>query len=599
MGWALAFLAIALLLYGATVAYPFQFDGIFYVQHNPLLKDIRNFALWSHFSEVATAYERVNLMPDLATNFVLRPVSYFTFYLNYAFGGEKPESYHVVNILIHWANATLLFVVLRQVLARPGRTHLAGASCRFIPLAASILFLVHPLHTESVTYLVQRFSSLEAFFVLLAWWAALKAGLGTAALGAYRAAAVLALMLGMLSKESVVTAPVLIVVGDLLLFRESFRVVLRRSWLYLLTLPLLPMLVLLVSKVQHHGGLDLSAAVNIVNSDEHPASVLRYALTEPGVMLSYLRLLLLPMGQSVDPNPNVITTWSFTGFLLPVAAIIALLAASFFGARRHREDIRWALMNYGILWFFLTLLPSSSFIPLPDFMAEHRTYLPSLGFFMALAAGLDLLRESLLKSKNGARGFAAAMASWAVLLGYATVQRNEVWRSEILLWQDAVEKNPGKVRSWDNLAISHYQGGHTSEALYCLQRALDIDPAYTNAYCKMGLIYNLLARYPEALAICERGYKQSPQNADLPYNIGMAHLGMGQTQEAEDWLLKTLSAHPQHGSAHFSIGALYATLHQTDKALSHLKLAAQLMPEDTRVSELLAQVQRQQQMAVR
>jgi len=224
-------LALGLLLYGYTLHFPFVFDDCIYLVDNPLMRDLRSFIWRGDFTAFANYSKHLGLDPDLSTNMILRPVTYFSFYLNYLADGMNPRGFRAVNIAIHCGNTLLLFFTLAQVLRTSRkRGELLPGSARFIALSAALLFLVHPLQIESVTYVVQRFTSLGTLFYLATVLTFLRANHAEDGRAArrWRVLSVGSLVVGMLSKEILFTAPFMLLLLDWLVMGTPLKTAGRR-----------------------------------------------------------------------------------------------------------------------------------------------------------------------------------------------------------------------------------------------------------------------------------------------------------------------------------------------------------------------------------
>jgi hypothetical protein len=295
---ALVMAVLCAVLYGRTVDFPMTYDDNGYLKDNPFFLRSGAFSYLASFREFATWPLREGVEPDLATNMLLRPLAYATLHWNHMLDGFEPRWFRVVNILIHALNGLLLFAVLRRL----------GAAM-FITVVSALLFIVHPLAVESVTYIVQRFTSLGTLWVLLCLW--LYFGSITAegrSRSWLRGAAVVAALAGMLTKEDAVVVPLLAVGLDWLVLGTRLHTVLWRALPLLLTLPVVPGMVMAVSWAQHDGAWSLEQAVNLVNLRQRPWSHWQYAMTQWTVMVEYLRLLVWPSGQ------NLCHTWPVQDF---------------------------------------------------------------------------------------------------------------------------------------------------------------------------------------------------------------------------------------------------------------------------------------------
>ncbi|HEY1050428.1 MAG TPA: hypothetical protein VGE39_11755, partial [Prosthecobacter sp.] len=234
-------------LYGWTADFPMVFDDHMYMKDNMFFRDSASFSYPAHFTEFVSRPAKLGIDPDLAVNFVLRPVAYASLHLNYLMDGFRPRWFRVVNIIIHAATALLIYALLRLLLKRsPHAGALSKGSAFFIPLTAAALFAAHPLATESVTYIIQRFTSLSALFYLLTLWLYFLSLQGSSRAGrvVLRVVAVAVLLAGMLTKECTFTAPLVAVMLDILVLGTRWRTAARRAWPLLLCLPLIPALVL-------------------------------------------------------------------------------------------------------------------------------------------------------------------------------------------------------------------------------------------------------------------------------------------------------------------------------------------------------------------
>ena len=583
-------------LYRPTLEYPFHFDDYPYLVSNPLYKDVRNFGYFRDFRSFATQDAGRALDKDLVVNFMLRPVGYFSFYLNAWAGAGDPGGFRAVNIAIHAGNAALVFLlVLRLLSVAPGRARPGAASLRFIPVATALLFAVHPLHTESVTYVVQRFTSLATFFYLLAL---LLAVLSWSARAGWRKGVLLGLSVlftvaGMLTKESVFTLPVMLVLLDRVVMRTPWRAALRRAWPLLLCLPLIPALVMLTHWARHGGGADVGGALNLVNYEGGQDYQLRYALTQPRIVMEYLRLIFAPLGLNVDPSVPLAASWTEAQVWAPLLALGILMGWALWMGHRWREDVRARFACAAVLWFFMGLAVTSSFIPLPDVMAEHRTYRPCIGMLGAVACLADVLRTRLPRRMSFAWVMPVAVAFCAVQLGALTVERNRVWSSAESLWEDAVLKSPDKARPRCNLAVYRAARGKLDDAAGLLEEAIRLAPDEEVAYANLGTIRNNQKRHHEALEASTAGLKQNPGPGvarELHFNSGVALCCLGRVEEGLKEFQRTLEVDPEHFLAHATLAQMALNRGDRADALAHLRRAHEVQPAHQGVNDALKQL---------
>lgn len=577
--------------YGWTLDFPLVFDDYTYLADNPILRQPEHFLYPFHFTKFANLPKQLNIDPDLAVNFILRPVAYATFHVNYLLDGFNPRWYRAVNIAVHAINAVVLFQLIRILLANT-----TPSSRTFIAATAAAIFAVHPMAIESVTYIAQRFTSLSALFYLLALCLYFHA-LGTSRFPKlFRTASTGILLLGMLTKEDCVTAPIMAVLLDWLVLGTAFLPALRRAWHLLLLLPIIPGLVLITSAAQNDWQLQFTRALNIVNSLDIPISHGDYLITQITVVADYLKRLWWPTHSNLDPD------WPQYHSLLgaPVlTALVALLTITglllWWHLRKVRvrkdtqPDPRHALALAGWAWFFVTIFVSSGLVPLPDLMADHRTYLPSCGIFALMACLLDYARMLATTKLRGALVPAFAMAAVAALT-WATLLQNNYWRTNVSMWQHCLSMSPGKFRVLGNLGAALGESGRDAEALNCFKKALEVEPRFQSCRYNLAVTHFRLNQFQESLNEILKIVDANPASQGDPkilYIGGLAMANVGKVNEAIACLNDCATIMPTHPSVHRVLGLLHVQQKQHPQALSSLKKALELAPTD---ETLLAQI---------
>ena len=574
--------ALALIALAAGAVYANSFSGTFVLDdhirilENPLFQNIG--ANW----------------PLLITRPVAaaagRPVVNLTLALNYWLGKFDVRGYHAVNLAIHILAAWTLFGVMRRTLLLPRLRGRFGSAATPLALATALIWTVHPLQTQAVTYIIQRTESLVSLFYLLTLYCVIRGATANAgkpadapaapASPAWYVAAALACLLGMATKEVMATAPLVVLLYDRTFLAGSFRRAMAERWgLYLALASSWGIVAWLLIGTGFHG--------NTAGFGVSGFTWWSYLRTEPGVLAHYLRLALWPTGQSLDygwpPADRPIA------IVLPGLLIVGLIALTVWGLVK-----RPALGFLGAC-FFLILAPTSSFVPLNDAAFEYRMYLP-LAAVVALvvlaAAALWRLAGDRAGTRQGTNGAAAwigpAVLLCAVLagLGWATARRNEVYRSEMAVWRDVIAKNPDHVRGLDNLAKCLINDGRPDEALPYLERALKLRPDDTNAWVNLGQAHFHRNDAAQAMAAWTEALKIEPDNADANNTVGYLLIGDGKYAEAIDHLRKALKANRFSANAHHNLGlALYRQgleLHSRqnlDEAIAEYRAALAIDPK--------------------
>ncbi len=528
---------IALLAYSDSFTGSFVFDDIQHVRDNLRIRDLGALLSWSGYLALRHRF-----------------VGYLTFAVNYALSGPSVADYHIVNFLIHVVNAGLVYALVLFVFRTPRLCSSAVAPhAQAIAFFAAALFATHPLQTQAVTYIVQRFTSLATLFYLLTvvlfvrWRLLVEEGASRPVRAALYAAVLAAAVLGMKTKEIAFTAPLAVILCELSFFES-------RAWrTRLFLLPIAA--TLLVIPLAWWGGVAAgssgSVETTLAQATRVQTTVSRvdYLLTQAPVVATYLRLLVWPAGQNVDHDfaiaHQVIDVRVLGSLLLlaTLAAVAVFLYRRTAAGRGPAPDPAARLVAFGIAWFFLALAVESSLIPIVDVINEHRAYLPSVGIFAGVAAAFALLLGRIHPRAVG-RGLVIAAAVLSVVFGVTTFLRNRVWASEITLWSDAAQKSPAKYRPHLNLGTALALTGRLDEGARELQRAVEIDPGSAYARTQLGAALVVSGRLEDAEPELREAVRLVPDDPEALFNLGMVLLRRGRAEEAKPVLKHFLEVAP-------------------------------------------------------
>lgn len=533
----------------------------------------------------------------------LRWFTDLTFSLNRLAHGELVAGYHLVNLSIHLGATLCLYGFVRQsikVLRPPRQDNRAEDTIQFLaiytPFATAALFVCHPIQTQAVTYIAQRYTSLATALYLAAMYAYIKARISFADNYARRAMAwgvltVVAALLAMMSKEIAFTLPPMLVLLEIMLFRGRL---LKRPWFLAAIIGLavvIPLQSLLISGLG--GSSSLAQKLQRVSTEIHTISRGDYFLTQLRVIATYLRLMVLPVNQNLDYDYPLYHSITAPPVLASLALHLALFTAAtvmFMRSRKYLENgtgiqgIYLRLGTLGICWFYLALLVESSIIPIRDVINEHRLYLPS--------GGILLLAASL------AGGFAAHRPRcrnllWGVtILGClalmsATVLRNRVWHSELTMWQDVLTKSPNKPRAQFNVGFHLSKRFQQEAALPYLVRALELDPSPQLYWLSVNGSVTMMARFAGRSALGLE-YQATPETVKPEYmvawtalshnNLGLAYEHLGNLQWARNNFTLATTIDPSLDLGWLNLAIICARMndrHGYDSAYARL---AQLNP---------------------
>jgi len=403
-----------LLAYSNSFRVPFMFDDLSALVRNPDIRTILPVMLWPRW------------------------LVYLSFKLNYAVHGYDVLGYHVVNVLLHAAAGLLLYGIVRRTLRGPLLRAAFGNVATPLALSVSALWLVHPLQTESVTYICQRYESLMGVCLLGTLYAFIRSVEARSRVTRrfWADLAIVICVLGMGTKEVMVVTPLIVWLYDVLFVGGSWSAPWReRRNVYiglLLTIGILVMLEL----VQVGRAMDADTGMT------GGASPWLYLATQTEVILHYLRLSFVPRGLCLDYAWPVVAGW---GEVWPSAIAVAALGLVSLWAMLRRHAAGFA----GVV-FFMVLAPTSSILPVPDVAFEHRMYLPLVCVIAVVVIGAYRLLAGRLRPAI----LAAIAVTVAVTLTGLTLARNHDYRSELAMWRDVVTKRPANLRARNDFAIA-------------------------------------------------------------------------------------------------------------------------------------------------
>jgi tetratricopeptide (TPR) repeat protein len=601
----------ALLAYHNSFSGPFLFDDPIAIADNPSIRHIGS--AWS---------------PPPAATTGGRPLLNLSYALNYASGGLDTRGYHAFNLLIHTLAGLTLFGVVRRTLLRPAlaglrRARPAGANpeaaiplglspteALLLALAVAVLWVVHPLQTEAVTYISQRAESLMGLFYLLTLYCFIRGACkgsqetgdrsqeseieerrmeskdrrpqvegDRARVGSFQFSTVrfltpdfwlllsiISCLLGAMSKEIIVTAPVMVMLYDRIFVAGSFREVGRRRWRYYLGLGSTWLLLahLMTGLSKRDVGFDQGV------------SWWKYALTSCRAVVLYLRLAVWPHPLIFDRGADVVRNVSEA---LPYAlALLALIGGVAVALRR------WPAIGFAGAWIFVILAPTTSIVPVAlQPIGEHRMYLPLAGAVSLVVLGLYGLlgRRSLILIL-----LAAGAAGWL------TVRRNHDYRSDVAIWRDTAAKEPGNARARNNFGLALlWLPGRLPEAMAECQAALRLKPGYAEAHNNLGLaLAQVPGRMPEAVVQFEAALRIKPDDAEMHSNLGNALAELpSRLPDAVAEFKTALRLKPDNAVVHDNLGIALAGLPgRLPEAISEYQAALRLSPDYARAHYNLA-----------
>ncbi len=558
--------AAALIVLIGAAAYANSLTGAFVFDDRPTIVDNPTIR---HLWPLGPA-----LHPPAATTATGRPLLNLSFALNFAIGGLEVRGYHVLNVSIHLLAALTLFCCIRRTLRRLGWIGGATADPTWVALAAAVIWVVHPLATESVDYVAQRAESLMGLLYLFTLYAFMR---GSAekpgrASTLWLSASVLACAAGMAVKEVMVTAPVMVLLYDRTFAAGTFRSAWRERRVYYLGLAAswIPLGVLLATARYGTGDALLAAA----RSGRDPGG---FGIVGAAWSHAVTQCIALPryLGLSVWPHPLIFEY----GPAVPAAPTAAVAGGICVGLLvSYTVWATWRRRAAGFLgcWFFVILAPTSSFLPGDaQPIVEHRMYLPLASVIVLAMVGLFRVTRRLsgrsvtVDGVPGTEGckhgrapvwFALTTLGLAACLAGLTARRNADYRSELSLWRDTVAKRPMNPVAHDNLGASLLRAGRWAEATAEFRQALSLrssDPEANNA---LGNLMIRTGRRAEAIAYFQEAVRLAPAYADARFNLGLALIQSDRLAAAAEQFEAVVRLQPGDAKARELLAQLRAAL---------------------------------------
>ncbi len=493
-------------------------------------------------------------IPEIWSAFNTRVVLGISLAINYWLNGMNVYGYRLFNILLHIANACLVYQLAAltfffnsQYVEKNRRI------ARMISLFSALIFLTHSIQTETINFLTQRAVLLASFFYLAALISYIRARL-TSKIYYYLSALGLTL-LAMFSKEFTITLPIMLFLYEFLFLsslEESFVNRIKKLMPFLLMLGIIPLMLLntslKVTPTSRIAALTLNSdvikpAVDITHAGGALLSRKEYFLTELNVLRTYLRLLFCPINQNVDYDYPISKEWKEPKTIFSFVLLLTVFLLGIFLFNRQR------IVSFCIFWFFLTLSVESSVIPIHHVIAEYRLYLAVVGFSMAIPISIFYFLRSFKKGLT-------FLVLIVFIFSIVTSLRNAVWGNEVLLWEDTFTKSSNKTRVLSNLVSALIDQSEYDRAVPYLKRAIMIDPLCTSAYLNLGLLYLRKGKFPLA----------------------------------KEYYLKGISTNLFDPSGYRELGFVYANLKDFDNEILCYEKALRLDPRDvvSRTSLVLA-----------
>lgn len=536
-------------IYFNTFHSSFQFDDGYSITENSSVRNILNpQAIW-------------NFWPT-------RFITYLSVALNYHFSRLNVFSYHLFNLAVHLGAAILVWwLALLTFLTPAMKDQKIAKHARLLALFAGLIFVAHPIQIQGVTYIIQRAVSLAALFYLASLSLYVKSRLLQEQGGGLRQSrffycgALISAILAMFSKEMAITLPFMILLYETYFLRTDKKL----NWKYLspflflvLVIPITMFLAKSVDFIEMRRVAETSANI----------SPWHYLLTQFRVIVTYIRLLFIPLNQNLDYDYAIAKSL----FQLPIFASFIFLTSILTIAVKLFSKYR--IISFSIFWFFLTLLPESSIIPIGDVIFEHRLYLSMVGLSFFLVSLIYYLFEN--KTLKSMVIFLLIIISCYAVLAY---KRNLIWKNELALWNDTVSKSPLKARPYNNRGVIYAKQGNFIQAFSDYAKAIQIEPNYAEAYFNRGFAHYNQGNLSQAISNYTKAIEIKPKSAGVYFNRGFAYYNNGNLPQAFSDFTKAIEISPDYAQAYSNRGVIYINQGNLSQAISDFTRAIEISPD--------------------
>lgn len=557
---------LLLLAYSNSFRDSFQYDDTHVIERNPFVKDpakipqfFANPQLGSGLYSETSSY---------------RPLLMASFAFNHFLGGLNVFGYHLFNFFVHLL-CTLLVYYATLYIFRFTNVPTEANSLRYqlMALFAALVFGLHPVQTESVTYITGRSSTLTALFFLTSFFTYMQYGL-TRSLR-YLVFSSFAYACALLVKETAITLlPIVVLFNFMFLHGRTLK---SR---FLSLLPHFSLSVIyLAFRVYFFGSLQYSS--------QPVRPLYDNLLSQSRAWVHYIGTLILPLNLNLDYDFPVSHSILESQVIFSISLLVCISLLIWRLSRSNQ------LVGFFALWFGITLLPTNSVIALDDLVCDRWLYLSSVGYAVLLALTVDWIFQKRIGqgSRTGKIVFFFLCALVIELYGFSTLLRNFDWRSQRTLWEDAVAKSPNKARPYNGLGLALVLQDRLDEASKNFHQAITLEPQGGQPYLNLGYLYSLQGDLDKAIEFYEKAIPLSPKLLPEIYNnLGLTYLKQGRMEESEKYLRSAIGIRPHNAAAHANLGLFFETSGDIDQAISCQEKANKLDPDNFLPYEALSRL---------
>lgn len=559
----LFFLFALVLVYSNHFDNSFHFDDAHSIVNNVYIRDLNNISLF--FKDAAT-------ISSLPANQSYRPLIPFSYAIDYWIAdGLNPFYFHLSSFIFFIIQCILIYFVILRLLEKQN----AFSFNPWIALFFSALYAFHTANAETINYISARSDSISTFWLILSLWIYIYfPKLRWYGFGFF----LIPIVIGILVKPAVLVFPGIIFFYHLFFETEFtskkiFSGENIKSVFWSFSLSAVSLIVCIA--------LYLFQA-KMTPDTFIPGSTSRfdYLITQPYVSLHYFKNFFIPNDLSADTDWTTLNTILDKRFFIGTVFIFCMLLFAWVASRKkHLQGI-----SFGIIWFFIALLPSSSIIPFAEVMNDHRTFFPYIGLIFASATLIQFFLKKKEKSITTARsirvGLIFIFLTVICIHSFGTYKRNIIWDNDESLWHDVTVKSPNNARGWMNYGLSLMAKAQYADAEKCFNKTLSIWPYYSYCHVNMGILKSAIGNPDVAEQFFRQGISYGNMNPEAYYYYAEFLNRNKRSDEAIALLKKGLEISPAHSYTRTLLMSIYADKYQWKELRQLAEETLKILPGD-------------------
>jgi len=541
---AIIFFIIAFAVYRNVLGAPFIWDDRYLIAENHFIRNL---------SYVLEGFRHHLYYSSAGLSNFYRPLQTFFLATDYLFWKDNPFGYHLTSLLFHALCAFFAYVCVYILFKR-----------RYIAAMVGLLFLVHPINSTVVDYISSRADTQVALFSLMSLYLFFRSYRPVPSIPAYIGALVM-FVFALLSKELAIIHPFLLAIS-IPVFCE-YTPGSGKKELFKRTIPFFILLAVYV-------GLRATVLNFPAASTQQPPSLYIRLLTTTESFVRLMGLLFVPAEIHIEKNIPFSTGIMQISTLVSVT-ILCLVGAGIYLVRRYSK-----MCSFGLIWFFVALIPMANIRPINATIADHWLYLPCIGFFLAVIGGAA---DALNAAPQARRIFLTRILiffyiSATVVFAALTVKQNGIWAEPVAFYRQALKYSPQSFRAHNEIGIIYLDQKKLDEAIEEFKKALEINPAFDQAYDNLGIGYDLKNDYNNAIRAHEKALSINPYNPKIYNNLGNAYNKSGRYNEAIAAYQKALKLNPSYKAVYNNIAVIYYKKEMFKEAREYWERALRIDP---------------------